>query len=98
MESIFRDVKDLDVYIDNIGVFSNSWDAHLSTLDHVLRLLKDNEFMINPLKSQWVTQETDWLGYWFTHWGIKTWKKKVDVIIRMQHPQTQKNWCIHWIC
>ncbi len=29
MENIFRDVEDTYVYIDNIGVFFNSWEHHV---------------------------------------------------------------------
>ena len=29
MENIFRDVEDEEVYIDDVGCFSNSWSIHL---------------------------------------------------------------------
>ncbi len=36
MESIFQDVKDAEVYIDNIGAFFHSWDDHIALLRIVL--------------------------------------------------------------
>ncbi len=32
MENNFRNVEDAEVYIDNIGAFSQSWDDHIALL------------------------------------------------------------------
>ncbi len=31
MENIFRDVAEVEVYIDDTGIFSDSWEQHLAT-------------------------------------------------------------------
>ena len=36
MENIFREVEDAEVYIDDIGAFSNSWEDHLKLLEKIL--------------------------------------------------------------
>ena len=59
MENNLRGIEDADVYIDNVGAFSNDWQAHMHLLDEILRRLKDNRFTINPLKCKWVVKETD---------------------------------------
>jgi RNase H-like domain found in reverse transcriptase/Reverse transcriptase (RNA-dependent DNA polymerase) len=90
LESLLRDIEECDVYIDDIGCFDDSWEAHLVTLERVLSKLRDKNFAINPRKVEWARQETDWLGYWLTPIGLKPWKKKVDAILLQERPQTLK--------
>jgi hypothetical protein len=50
MKNFFREVQDAEVYIDDIGAFSNSWEEHMALLSKILTLLQDNGFTVNPLK------------------------------------------------
>ena len=90
IESVLKDLPDLEKYIDDIACFSNDWDTHLSLLDKVLSRLQEAGFTVNPLKCKWAVQETDFLGHWLTPGGVKPLQKKINDIVQMQPPKNQK--------
>ena len=82
--NVMRGVEDVEVYIDDICAFSNSWEDHCKVLSTLLRRLHENRFTINPLKCEWAVKEIDWLGYLLTPRGLKLkpCRKKIDAILK----------------
>ena len=63
MEEVLRRIYETEVYIDDIGIFSNSWDSHLKKLGTVLDKLQKNNFIVNPRKCEWAVKDTNRLRY-----------------------------------
>ena len=80
VERVLGHLEDLEIYLDDLAAFSDSWEAHLILLDEILAILQDKGFSVNPLKCEWAVQETDFLGHWLTPDGVKPWRKKIDAM------------------
>ncbi|KAL7455835.1 hypothetical protein ACHAXS_000368 [Conticribra weissflogii] len=86
MEQILHELDCVFVCVDDIGIFSRSWEEHILLVEKVLACLEANGFTVNPLKCEWAIQETDWLGYWLMPIGLKPWKKRISVILEQEPP------------
>ena len=88
VEDIFKDMlQEIEIFIDDIGIFDDDLETHMTKVRKVLTRLQENGFTVNPLKCEWAVQETDWLGCWFTPTGVKPWKKKIDAILQLDTPK-----------
>jgi hypothetical protein len=87
MENVLSGIEDADIYIDDVGALADNWDHLVNLIATILRRLCENGFTINPIKCEWVVNETEWLGYWLTPRGLKPWKKKIDAILHMDRPR-----------
>ncbi len=52
MENVLSDIEDADIYINDVGAFSDDWDHHVNLIAAILRRLHENGFTINPLKCE----------------------------------------------
>ncbi|KAL7487380.1 hypothetical protein ACHAW6_012983 [Cyclotella cf. meneghiniana] len=98
VESVLAGIDDADLYIDDVGAFSQTWDHHIKLLGNILHGLCENGFAINPLKCEWAIKETDWLRYWLNPCGLKPWKEKIDAILHMGCPQNATKLCMFISC
>jgi hypothetical protein len=47
MESLLSDIKDANIYIDDVGAFYSDWDRHVNLIATILRQLHENGFTID---------------------------------------------------
>jgi hypothetical protein len=59
MKDLFQHFGEVEVYLDDIRVFSTIWEAQFVSLTKVLAVLERHNFTVNPRKCGW---ETDWIG------------------------------------
>lgn len=50
-----------DMFSDDAGVFSSSWDHHTDLLSTILHHLNDNHFISHPLTCEWLSKK--WTGF-----------------------------------
>ena len=87
------DGLDVDFYMDDIAILSETWEEHITLVQKVLCRLETAVFNINPTKCERAVDKTDFLGHWMTLDGIKPWRRKVEAILKMQPPKNVKEIC-----
>ena len=78
------------VYIDDIIVFSNSFDEHLTRLGNVFECLANANLKLKLNKCRFVQDEVLYLGFKLTKDGIKPSDSKIKAIQQLAAPKTKR--------
>nr|GEY59134.1 reverse transcriptase domain-containing protein [Tanacetum cinerariifolium] len=99
MLAIFHDMveKTMEVFMGDFSVFGNSFENCLSHLDKMLQMCKDKNLSLNWEKRYFMVKEGIVLGHKISKNKIKVDKAKVDVIAKLPHPTTVKEYSVHFL-
>jgi len=88
MYEIFKDMvfKDLVIYIDDIIIFSDTYEEHVATLRKVLQRLLDEKFWLKASKCQFFTINLDILGHILTPDRLNMDTKKRKKVLDFKGP------------
>lgn len=75
------------VYIDDIVIFSLSFDDHLKHLDQVFSTIANANITLSPAKCHFAYQSLLLLGQKVSRLGLSTHKEKVDAILALEVPR-----------
>ena len=78
------------VYIDDIVIFSKSFDDHLKHLDLVFKAIAESGITLSPKKCNLGYHSLQLLGQKVSRLGLSTVKEKVDAILQLEEPRNVK--------
>ena len=78
-------------YIDDIIIFSNSFEEHLEHLELIFDRLRQANLTLKPSKCVFAASEVIYLGHKFSTTGIKVDESKINTVTQFPIPKTQKN-------
>lgn len=78
------------VYLDDIVVFSKSFEQHTTDLTKVFALIKQSGMKISPEKCAFAKQSIKYLGHIVSSKGIEVDPEKIVAIQKMRNPKTVK--------
>ncbi|XP_028253710.1 uncharacterized protein LOC114429061 [Parambassis ranga] len=91
MNLVLRDVSEFSAaYLDDVVIFSQSWEEHMSHLHQVLQCIRVAGLTINPQKCAIAKKEVEYLGYVIGFGRIKPQVGKVEAIQNFPAPTTKK--------
>ncbi|KAG0440872.1 Retrovirus-related Pol polyprotein from transposon opus [Dictyocoela muelleri] len=71
ISNILRDFNDCKIFIDDIFIYAKDIDSHVHNLKIIMRLLFENNVVINFEKSEFIETEITFLGQIISSEGIK---------------------------
>ncbi|KAG6926549.1 hypothetical protein G0U57_011855, partial [Chelydra serpentina] len=77
-------------YIDNIVIYSSSWEEHLQHLADMLRALGKAGLTANPAKCHLGQREVTYLGYTVGRWRLRPLVDKVEALKSYPTPTTKR--------
>ena len=93
-------------YLDDIVVFSSSWEEHLNHLCQVLECLQKAQLMVNMSKCQFGKSEVHYLGHVIGGGTVKPDPQKLEAVNNYPVPATEEGsesifrplWLLSMIC
>ena len=76
------------VYLDDILIFSKSWEEHLHHIRQVLQQLRQQKLCANLEKCTFGMTQVQYLGYIIDEWGVNVDRAKIQVIRDWPSPST----------
>ena len=78
------------VYIDDVLIFSNTFEKHLKDIDSVLDRIISSGMKLKPAKCSFANDEVNYLGFKISRDGLQVADSKVNAIISVPPPDTPK--------
>lgn len=88
MDSLFRDLNFVFIYVDDCLIASDNEDLHYQHLETVFKRLHENGITINLEKCEFLRREIDFLGYHITSQGIQPTEENYKAIMEFPKPKT----------
>ena len=87
MSQVLLDLDFSFAYLDNILIYSNSWEEHLQHLETVFSHLQAANLKIKPSKCQFFKQHLHYLGHLISEHGIQPLLDKIMAITNLAEPK-----------
>ena len=75
------------VFIDDVLVFSNSWEEHLQDLDRLFRMFAETNLKVHPEKSAFAATTIDFLGFNVSNFGLTPQQAKIEAFAQLPAPK-----------
>ena len=85
-----QDIPNCDSYIDDIDIYSNTWDEHINQMRMLFDKLTMANLVINLVKSEFCKVYVQFLGHLVGHGRISPVTAKVEAIMKFPQPNSKR--------
>ena len=90
MNDVLRECHDFcQVYIDDVAVYSTTWEEHLEHLRRVFTCLRKANLTLKMAKCQFGRRQVEYLGYMVGDGKILPNPKKIEAVLHYKQPATK---------
>ena len=90
VDSVLSGIENTFCYLDDILIWSDSIEEHMSIVKRIFKRLEENEITLALDKCVFAEETVDYLGYQVNGTGIRPLKRKTEAIDKIPPPTTQK--------
>lgn len=90
MRTVLDGVEHTMTYLDDIIVFTDTWEEHVATLETVFQRMRLHHLQLQPAKCKLLLSEVTYLGHRITKDGILIDPRNVEVVKNFPVPTTPK--------
>lgn len=83
-----------EAYIDDVIIYSNTWEEHLQIIRKFFERLTEAKLTINPAKSEFAQARVTYLGQVIGQGKVKPVDTKISVISKFRDQKTRNNLCV----
>lgn len=90
MNQLLRDIKESKCYIDDILVFTDSWEEHITALRAVFEIMRKSNLRFKSSKCHFGMSSMKWVGHVIDQDGIRVDPEKTFAIREYPNPRNEK--------
>src|SRR6218665_2930273 len=98
VDKIFKGLEDYcEAYLDDVKVFSRSWDDHLNHLHNVFARVQLANLTLNIRKCEFANATLDFLGHTLSLNTVRPRQQKVDALLNFPTPTNRNRSSRSWV-
>ena len=90
MRKLLEGQQQVDSFVDDVLVYTEGWDEHLSVLREVFMRIRQANLTVKPSKCAFGFETMEFIGHQVGQATLRTLPGKVDQILKVEIPKTKK--------
>lgn len=90
INKVIANLEDCEAYIDDVIIYSETWEKHLETIREFFRKLSEAKLTINLSKTEFGQAQVTYLGHVVGRGQVQPVNAKVEAIIKFPRPENKK--------